>query len=239
MRRFLEEIVPRREGPRLPVVLWSRLSFDLRPYLTERAAEDAMLIGFFHRELREVAEAQFLVGDQGLRFHGNLANYFQPERDGDDRWSWDGATLHGLGELPYHLTEAGEARWEDLYQTLTDFDFLEAKASKVGVQERGSEKVYGGVYLLQDDFDLALREMSGGEAIDRPRIIVTATDFGQGMVIRCPHCNTVHTFDEECSVCGETHVLKDWRGKEKTCTNPKCKGPLKVNDFSVPPRLSR
>jgi hypothetical protein len=233
MRRFLEDIVPRRDGPRLPVVLWSRLSFDLRPYLTERAAEDAVLIGFFHRELREVAEAQFLVGDEGLRFHSNLANYFQPERDGEDRWKWDGATLHGLGELPYHLTEAGEARWEDLYQTLTDFDFLEAKASKVGVQERGSEKVYGGVYLLQDDFDLALRAMSGGEEADRPRIIVTATDFGQGMVVRCPHCNTVHTFDEECSVCAETHVLDDWRGQEKNCTNPKCKGPLKVNSFTV------
>jgi hypothetical protein len=233
MRRFLEEIVPRRDGPRLPVVLWSRLSFDLRPYLTERAAEDAVLIGFFHRELREVAEAQFLMGDQGLRFHSNLANYFRPDRDGEGRWRWDGATIHGLGELPYHLTEAGEERWEDLYQTLTDFDFLEVKASKVGVQERGGEKVYGGVYLLQDDFDLALRAMSGGEETDRPRITVTATNFGEGMVIRCPHCNTIHTFDEECSVCKETHNLEEWRGKEKTCTNPKCKGPLRVNDFTV------
>jgi hypothetical protein len=235
LRSFLEKVVPKPGGPRLPVVLWSRLAFDLRPYLAERAAEDAVLIGFFHRELREVAEAKFLADGSGLRFHGRLADYFRPELDGEDRRKWDDTTLHGLGELPYHLTEAGQKRWDDLYETLTDFDFLEAKASRVGIQERGpgGEKVYGGVHLLQDDFDLALRAMSGGEATDRPRIIVTATNFGEGMVIRCPHCNTVHTFDEECAVCEQTHVLEEWRGKEKSCTNPTCKGPLKVNEFTV------
>jgi len=34
--RFLKDVLPRRDGPHLPVVLWSRLSFDLEPYLTER-----------------------------------------------------------------------------------------------------------------------------------------------------------------------------------------------------------
>jgi hypothetical protein len=43
----------------------------------------------------------------------------------------------------------------------------------------------------------------------------------------------VHTFDEECAVCEQTHVLEEWRGKEKSCTNPTCKGPLKVNEFTV------
>src|SRR5205823_5105310 len=34
---------------RLPVVLWSRLWLDLQPYLTERAADGAALLGFYHR----------------------------------------------------------------------------------------------------------------------------------------------------------------------------------------------
>ena len=52
-------------------------------------------------------------------------------------------------------------------------------------------------------------------------------------MIRCPHCNTVHTLEVECSVCRETHRLEEWRGKERTCTNPACKGPLKINEFVV------
>ena len=92
---------------------------------------------------------------------------------------------------------------------------------------------YLGVRRLEEDFDLALRAMRGGDAADRPRIIVTATDLGEGLVIRCPHCNTVHTLEVECSVCKETHRLEDWRGKERTCTNPKCGGPLRVNEFVV------
>jgi NACHT domain- and WD repeat-containing protein len=234
LRSFLAEVVPRPGGPRLPVVLWSRLASDLRPYLTERAAEGASLIGFYHRELGDVACDRYLKGRE-LRYHGRLADYFRPELGGEDRRKWAEATLHGLGELPYQLTEAGQSRWEDLFETLTDFDFLEAKASRVGVQEHWSEEgqkvLHAGVHLLQDDLDLALRAMPGREHASQPRIIVTATDFGQGMVIRCPHCNTVHTFSNECTVCRQSHKLEDWRGQEKTCTNPKCKGPLKVNPF--------
>jgi len=222
LRSFLEDVVAKPGGPRLPVVLWSRLAFELRPYLTETAAEGASLIGFYHRELGDVVRASYLK-DRELNYHGRLADYFRPQLDEGDRRKWAEATLHGLGELPYHLTQAGQGRWEDLYQILTDFDFLEAKTSRVGVQEHdtGDQKVvtYTGVYQLQDDFDLALRAMSGGDIAARPRIIVTATDFGEGMMIRCPHCNTLHPFREQ------------WRGQELTCPSKRCQGPLKVNDF--------
>jgi hypothetical protein len=162
------------------VVLWSRLAFDLRPYLTERGAEEAVLIGFFHRELADVAGALYLEGGRAARYHGKLADYFRPGPGEDGRPRWAGASLHALGELPYQLAKAGEDRWEELEDTLTDFGFLETKASRVDVQrdENGQARTYGGAYFLQDDFDLALREISGGDAADRPAIIVTATDFG-------------------------------------------------------------
>ena len=50
--------------------------------------------------------------------------------------------------------------WEELYSTLTDFEFLEAKCTYVAVTTQGSgddeRKVYGGVYELQEDYRRAL-----------------------------------------------------------------------------------
>jgi hypothetical protein len=39
---------------RLPVVVWSRLYFDLEPYLAERKADGVSLLSFYHRQLGEV-----------------------------------------------------------------------------------------------------------------------------------------------------------------------------------------
>lgn len=45
-------------------------------------------------------------------------------------------------------------------------------------------------------------------------LVVTATDFGEGLVVRCPHCNVSHTFDRECSHCRALHTRHQWLGKE-------------------------
>ena len=236
LRDLLDAVLPHADGPRLPVVLWSRLLSDLRRYLTGREAEGARLITFFHRELADVARAEFLAG-RARDYHGRLADYFRPESGADDgRPRWVEATRRGLSELAFHLVEA--QRWDEVEATLTDFDFLEAKATRVAVDTRTDKlgnvvTTYLGVQRLQDDFDDALQAMGGGNAAGRPRVIVTATDFGHGMVIRCPHCNTPHTFTAECDVCEELHRLEEWIGAEKNCTNLRCRGPLKVNDFTV------
>ena len=221
LRRFLGQVLSGPDGPRLPVVLWSRLAFDLRPYLTERGAEEAVLISFFHRELADAA-AEYLGGRRAADYHSKLADYFTPPVGEDDRPGWAGASLHALSELPYHLVKAGENRLGDLEDTLTDFGFLEAKASRVGIQrdENGSVLGYSGVHLLQDDFDLALAEMPGEKTAGSSPVIVTATDFGDGPVIRCPHCNTVHK------------IQRSWLGDGRlTCPNEACGAPLRVNPF--------
>ena len=131
--------------------------------------------------------------------------------------------------MPYHLTEA--ARWQDVHDTLTDFRFLEHKAAEVGVELPGGdgegETVYSGVFHLQQDFDHALRRMpgGGGAAGGRRPLIVTAVDFGDGHVVRCPWCNTVHRVTKERKT--------KWLGHEITCPNEECGGPLKVNPFMV------
>ncbi len=141
---------------KLPVVLWSRLYFDLEPYLTERKADNTSLFAFYHRQLDQVARAQFLTPVQGGR-HRALAEYFG-ERElflGEAKRP----NLRKLSELPYQQTHAGDM-WEELYQILTDFEFLEAKCTHVAVTTEGSgdvsRKVYGGVYELQEDYRRAL-----------------------------------------------------------------------------------
>ncbi len=227
LAEFLAAALPLPGGPRLPVVLWSRLAFDLRPYLTERLSESGPLLGFYHRELQEAVEETYLAGEEGALLHGRLADYFHREADaaGDHRWVGSAGTPHlrGLGELPFHLTEAG--REDDLVAVLTDFVFLEQKAAHVGMVARGSgeqqETIYTGVFQLQEDFALATAGPGGGGGRGGMRIIVTAVDFGEGVVLRCPHCNTVHPFDAR------------WKGREIDCPNPACGGPLKANPFVV------
>jgi hypothetical protein len=238
---FLASVVPAgasrpRPGPELPVVLWSRLAFDLGPYLTERRSETGNLLAFYHRELQEVAAEEYVAGETGRALHGRMADYFVEIADphGDGSWTGvGGPDRRGLAELPHHLTRA--ERWDDLTRVLTDFTFLEQKATYVGVVERpGGELLHTGVFALEDDYDEALAAMGGTDDLrSRPRLIVTAVDLGEGLVLRCPHCNTVHPFGRRCEACGVVHRIEDWRGHEVSCPNPACSGPLRVNDFVV------
>ena len=152
--KFLMDVLPKPDGPRLPIVLWSRLSFDLSPYLTERMVDGSSLMNFYHRELGEVSTGVFLSERKDLVYHARLADYFHTKADPQGDGTWTGNYIHGLSELPYHLTRA--ERYEDVFQTLTDFKFLEHKAAEVGVLVRTDEKgnpahTYTGVLQLQED----------------------------------------------------------------------------------------
>jgi hypothetical protein len=149
---------------RLPVIVWSRLYFDLEPYLTERSADGASLLGFYHRQLREVSEAEFLSGESKTARHAHIASYFADQ----DLFEPQKKTpnIRKLSELPYQQTY-GE-KWDELHATLTDFDFLEAKCTHVGVVTSGkgaeTRTVYAGVYELQEDYRRALERFPSEEA---------------------------------------------------------------------------
>jgi NACHT domain- and WD repeat-containing protein len=208
---------------KLPVVVWSRLYFDLGPYLSERNGDGATLMSFYHRQVSEAIQRVYLEGEQGRDRHRELARYFgadnvQPlERRTDGKVA---ANLRRLSELPYQQIY-GEL-WDDVYETLTDVHFLEVKAANSGVVEATHSggtviKTYAGAYLLQDDFALAL-ERGGGRG-GRRRIIVTVTDLGDGLKLLCPHCNQASDFEDR------------WKGRDIDC--PRCGGSLRVNDFLV------
>jgi len=225
---FLNEVLPKADGPRLPVVLWSRLSFDLAPYLTERMVDGSPLLNFYHRELGDVATAVFLAEGKDQPYHAKLADYFHFKADPAGDQSWTGNYPHGLSELPYHLTRA--AQFEEVYQTLKDFKFLEHKATEVGVQERkyesgNSVKTYTGVLQLQDDFERALEAMPGeggsGTGGGRAPLIVTAVDSGAGLSVYCPVCNKT------------SPIKKESLDKEITCPQKGCNTRLKLNSFVI------
>jgi hypothetical protein len=142
------------QKPSFPVVLWSRLFFDLNPYLTERSADGANLISFYHQQLGKVVESMYLKGDAKQARHRAIAQYFakQPLLNGV------APNLRKMSELPFQQTEGKQ--WDDLYTTLTDFRFLEEKA-RTGQQERVNvaqvpSKTYSGIYDLQRDFEFAI-----------------------------------------------------------------------------------
>jgi WD40 repeat protein len=107
-RRKHHEVSERR----LPVVVWSRLSLDLEPYLTERAAPGGTVIAFYHRQLAERAAAW------SQDRHSDLARYFLGRPVSDTR---------RLVELPFQ--QRGAHQWEDAEATLFDCRFLFAKVA--------------------------------------------------------------------------------------------------------------
>jgi len=223
---FLAAVLPKADGPRLPVVLWSRLSFDLAPYLSERAVDGSPLLNFYHRELGDVSKEVFLSDGNEKMYHTRLADYFRFEADPDSDKTWNGHSIHGLSELPYHLTLA--ERFDDAYQVLTDFKFLEHKAAEVGVLARTDEQgkpsnMYTGVLQLQEDYELALTAMGGGEGSmgNRAPLILTALETSKGLMVYCPVCNQASPIEQKML------------GKEIPCPQEKCKAPIKLNPFTV------
>ena len=95
--------------------------------------------------------------------------------------------------------------------------------------ERASIALLGGLQCvaLHPRHPLAASGDEGGNvyimdmALEYGLAIVTATDFGQGYVIRCPGCSKVISFQEE------------WLGQEITCPQESCRTQMKVNPFVV------
>jgi WD40 repeat protein len=110
----------------LPAVVWSRLWADLRPYLSQRLADGRLLYGFYHRQYEAAAKAAVVSGGVAASRHRDLARYFArfPVTAQEP-------TLRSLSELPYQQVK-GE-QYAEAARTLSDFEFLTAKASAFGI----------------------------------------------------------------------------------------------------------
>ena len=207
----------------LPVVVWSRLYFDIEPYLFERASEGATLLSFYHRQIQEAVTLEFMNGVDGVARHMDLAHYFRRKADPAGNGSWSGGSVRGLAELPYQLAEAGTPEGlGTLHDLLTDYLFLQHKLAEVGVRDDmdaygGLRRTHAGVHFLRDDLRMALARLRGETVSGKKPLIVTAADRGVGLEVLCPWCN------------GGSTIQPAWRGSEIAC--PKCREPLMVNAF--------
>ena len=112
----------------LPVVIWARLYLDLEPYLAIRKADGAELIGFYHRQVTEVAQADY----GSPSHHARLAAYFTPQPLYLDLNAL-ALNLHKLSEMVYQQACAGLA--SQVEKALLDYAYLQARFLGQGVQE--------------------------------------------------------------------------------------------------------
>lgn len=127
---------------RLPAVIWSRLYFDLEPYLMERAADGANLMTFYHNQFAEVVYDEFLQDDEKTKRHKVLAQYFDRQLLWIEKGEEKNPNIRKASELPYQQIHG--QMWEELQQTLCNLHFIEAKCAA------------GMTYDLIADYDNAL-----------------------------------------------------------------------------------
>ena len=147
---------------RLPVVVWARLFADIEPYMTQRQADGTTVLTFYHRQVGEAASEIYLSGDNKLRSHRQLAEFFhyhayfleslQEQRARAKRFppTPQPANFRKVSELPWQRLEAAKfsGEWDAMEQLFTDLFFLEAKAEA------------GLVFELAGDFTQAVRILS-------------------------------------------------------------------------------
>jgi hypothetical protein len=153
---------------RIPIAIWSRLRFDLAPYLTERAAPGANVLKFYHRQVAEWVQEHFAKSSEhSWQPHQRLAAYFHDVADPNRECRWRGKSLHALRELPYHLVLGH--MWDELVTVLNDLLFAEATC------------VAGAAYELVADCDMAVaaaaKQMPEDDSRSR-RIQVLANAIG-------------------------------------------------------------
>jgi WD40 repeat protein len=179
--------------PRLPAIVWSRLHHDLGPYLSERAAEGATVLSFYHRQLADGASERYLTPrERGLSRHADLASYFGGQPLVLQRAEGTTHNRRRCWEQPYQ--ELHSERWEALEATLTDLGFVEAKCA-VGLTWD----------LLADYARCGIQEMSQGPPI------LTARAGSSAIGYLCPNCAAWNAVGQEdlgavtrCRACAST-----------------------------------
>jgi len=111
----------------------------LRPFLVVRDG----LICFFHGKFTETVASHFDPREI-VHYHARLCDFFQVRCQ--NGWSY----IRSLERLPTHLVGAG--RWQELVDLMSDFKFLQAKITELGVSVEQGRSLYTGVYQIQEDF---------------------------------------------------------------------------------------
>lgn len=103
---------------RLPVILWSRLYFDLEPYLTWRGVDGTTVLNFFHRQIWDQVFDSLLSDNNGSNYYHKLSEYFTPKNLERNNSEGPVLSLRTLSELPHLLSHA--QKWDQTVDTISD-----------------------------------------------------------------------------------------------------------------------
>lgn len=140
----------------LPMVVWSRLYFDLKPYLMERTADGTSLMAFYHPQFGKVVAEEFLAGEVKKKRHQGLAEYFAEPSLWTEKDKKKNPNLRKVSELPYQQT-SGEL-WDEIEKTLCNLHFIEAKCAA------------GMTYDLIHDYNIALDSLPEAQPEKQERL---------------------------------------------------------------------
>lgn len=115
-------------GDTLPPAIWSRLLFDLSPFLQERTVLSDSLTGFYHRQLAEAARSRYL-GKVSSRnaYLDDLINYLQAQSAWRSRESAV-PNVRYVYEFPHQLIKRSHPKAADRLESfLTEPLCIEAK----------------------------------------------------------------------------------------------------------------
>jgi WD40 repeat protein len=108
----------------LPPVIWSRIYFEIAPYLTTSGIDGALLHRFFHRVIGEEA-ARISLADDRAKVHSRIAQYFSAQSLHVGEEKNRSPNLRKLMEEPWQWIQAGKLSQAEAL--LTSFDFAMAK----------------------------------------------------------------------------------------------------------------
>ncbi|MBN1567996.1 MAG: DUF4062 domain-containing protein [Acidobacteria bacterium] len=103
----------------LPVIVWSRLHFDLEPYLSERIAGEAQVIAFYHSQVREAATRHYLDSRIAWHRHLHMARLFERACTDRNRYL---PRKRAIGEMAYHYRICNNRR--KLKSLYADMSFI-------------------------------------------------------------------------------------------------------------------
>jgi WD40 repeat protein len=124
---FRRSIKSPKDTHQLPVVIWSRLYLDLEAYLSVRQADGAALLGFYHRQVAEAAQAKYRSQER----HAGLSAYFSQSPLYLDQEARE-PDLRKLSEMVFQQAWAGQP--SQVQQALLDYQYLRAKLAGQGAQ---------------------------------------------------------------------------------------------------------
>jgi hypothetical protein len=109
----------------LPVAVWSRFYFDLKPYISERLTDGNLLLSFSQTSYQIMAGELAFKSKPKKDFHIQLADFFELQPNYWEAKNKKSPNKHKAYELAVQQMEGG--LWDKLEHTLCDFQFMELK----------------------------------------------------------------------------------------------------------------